>query len=120
MGEIAAQRLVVATDAEVLQEVLHRYISLQRFAEAVRMVNDLSILVPQIFPLTNLDASAAAALVPAYAPLGVKARDLVHAAIMFNHGLAEILTPDQHFDLIPGISRIDPLALYASGNPSPP
>ncbi len=36
-------------------------------------------------------------------------RDAVHAATALRHGLASILSPDQAFDGIVGLSRVDPL-----------
>lgn len=31
---------------------------------------------------------------------------------MQSHGLTHIISPDTHFDLVAGITRLDPLALY--------
>lgn len=38
-------------------------------------------------------------------------RDAVHAASAIASGLDEILSPDQDFDAIPGLTRLDPRAL---------
>ncbi len=41
-----------------------------------------------------------------YGPRGVSARDVVHAAVMLNNGLTHILSTDEHFDVIEGITRV--------------
>jgi predicted nucleic acid-binding protein len=45
-----------------------------------------------------------------YAPQVVKARDVLHTAVMHNHQLTHIISTDQHFDQIDGITRLDPKA----------
>ena len=45
MTEIANGRMQVVIDAEVIQEILHRYGALGRFGDAVRMATDLMTLV---------------------------------------------------------------------------
>ncbi len=39
------------------------------------------------------------------------ARDVVHAAVMQNHGLTHIISADEHFDRIVGIRRLDVSAI---------
>ena len=41
------------------------------------------------------------------------ARDVIHVAVMQNNGLTEIISTDAHFDLIEGITRLDPKTLFA-------
>jgi predicted nucleic acid-binding protein len=120
MTRIANGQMVVAIDTEVIQEILHRYGSLRRYADAVSMASDLMILVPQIYPVTAADMQLAVTLFHHYAPQGVKSRDIVHAAVMQNNGLTSIISTDIHFDLIAGITRLDPLTLYQQAWPSTP
>ena len=40
------------------------------------------------------------------------ARYVIHAAVMQRHGLTRIISTDQHFDHIEGLTRLDPLTLY--------
>lgn len=47
-------------------------------------------------------------LFSSYAKKGVTARDLIHVAVMKSNNLEEIISVDEHFDLIEGINRIDP------------
>lgn len=38
----------------------------------------------------------------------LSSRDLVHLAVMLNHGVEAILTMDRHFDSVSQVRRIDP------------
>jgi len=120
MAEIAAGRVEVVIDAEVIQEILHRYGALVRYADAVNMAQDLMTLVPQVLPVTAADMQTAVRLFQQYAPQGVRARDTIHAAIMQNHGLTHVISSDTHFDLISGLTRLDPIVLYQSASQAKP
>ncbi len=120
MTQIATGGMQVATDAEVIQEILHRYGALGRYADAVNMARDLITLVPQILAITAADMQTAVTLFQQYAPQGVRARDCIHAAVMRNHGLTHIISSDAHFDLIAGLTRLDPIVLYQTASPSTP
>jgi predicted nucleic acid-binding protein len=112
MTEIASGRMQVVIDAEVLQEILHRYGALGRYADAVNMARDLITLVPQILPVTLADMQIAMSVFQQFGPQGLRARDAIHAGVMQNHGLTHIISSDAHFDLVPGFTRLDPITLY--------
>ena len=96
------QRLV--TDAEVLQEILHRYLSINR-AEAIQPAFDILLSVAdEVLPIDLAVAERAKQIVLAYR--GLSARDAVHAAVMQQHGIGEILSFDKAFDNLPAIRRI--------------
>lgn len=120
MGQIAHGILLVAIDVEIIQEILYRYGALGRHADAVTMATDLLALVPNVYPVTPADVQTAVALYQQYAPHGVRSRDVIHAAVMLNNSISEIISADSHFDLIVGIRRTDPIALFQSacGQPS--
>jgi predicted nucleic acid-binding protein len=120
MTEIAGGRLQVVIDAEVIQEVLHRYGALGRYADAVQMARDLMTLVPHILPITAADMQTAVTVFQQYASRGMRARDAIHAAIMQNHGLTHIISSDGHFDLVAGLTRLDPVALHLAATPPGP
>jgi predicted nucleic acid-binding protein len=111
LTEIAAGRLEVVIDAKIVQEILYRYGALQQWEVGVQMARNLLDLVPTVLPITASDMYTAVALFAKHAPQGVKARDVVHAAVMHNHQLAHIISTDKHFDQIDGITRLDPLDL---------
>lgn len=120
MTQIASGRLQVVIDAEVIQEILHRYGALGRYADAVNMARDLMTIVPQILPVTAADMQTAVTIFQQYAPQGMRARDAIHAAIMQNHGLTHIISSDAHFDLVVGLTRLDPLVLCKTATQSGP
>jgi predicted nucleic acid-binding protein len=112
MSEALNGRLLVAIDVEIIQEVLYRYGSLGRYADAITMATDLLTLVPDVYPVTSNEIQAGLTLYRQYASQGVRSRDVIHAAVMMSNGLTEIISADRHFDLIAGIQRLDPVALY--------
>lgn len=95
------QRLV--TDAEVLQEILHRYVAIDR-REAIQPAFDaLTGVVDEIFAVDAVVVERAKAIVLGRRRLS--ARDAVHVAVMEQHGIKEIMTFDAGFDAYPGIAR---------------
>ena len=96
------QRLV--TDAEVLQEILHRYVAIDR-RDAIQPAFDaLLTVVDEVLPVNSMAVERAKQIVLEYRRLS--ARDAVHLAIMEQHGIARILSFDSGVDSFPGITRI--------------
>lgn len=98
------------TDAEVLQELLHRYLSLRLWPqgrEAFRRFSEL--MQERIEAVQAKDIQAAAALADAHQELS--ARDLLHVAVMRRLGLRRIISADTGFDRLPEIERLDPAQL---------
>ncbi len=96
------QRLV--TDAEVLQEILHRYVAIDR-RDAMGPAFELLLdIVDEVFPIERTDVLRAAEIAQNRAFLS--ARDSVHVAVMERHGIRLILTFDADFDRWPGLKRI--------------
>jgi len=96
------ERLV--TDAEVLQEILHRYVAIDR-RDAIQPAFDaLMAVVDEILPVEKRTVERAKQIVLAYRRLS--ARDAVHLAIMEEHGIDRILSFDAGFDSFPGIRRL--------------
>ena len=115
LTEIANDRLSVAIDTEIVQEVLYRYGVLRAHELAVEMATNLLDLIPTVLPVRMEDIQRAVRLFEQYAPQGVKGRDVLHAAVMQSNGLAKIISTDSHFDQIEGISRLDPQSLFEAG-----
>ena len=116
MTQVAERRLNVVIDTEIIQEILYRYGGLKLWEAATTLATSLLDLVPVVYPVSLGDARLAVRLFQRYAPQGVQARDLVHVAVMRNHGLTRIISTDQHFDQIAGIVRVDPKALWTQGS----
>ncbi len=98
----AGQRLV--TDAEVLQEILHRYAAIGK-REAIGPAFQLLLeIVDDVLAIEKADVLRAGEIVQNRALLS--ARDSVHIAVMERHGVRSILSFDADFDRWPGLKRI--------------
>ena len=96
------QRLV--TDAEVLQEILHRYVAIDRRDMIQPAFDALLGVVDEVLPVDAAAADRARQIVLEYRRLS--ARDAVHLAIMEQHDCTQILSFDTGFDSFPGITRL--------------
>lgn len=112
LTEIANGRLETVIDTEIIQEILYRYGAIQQWQVGVKLAQNLMGLIPGILPVTAADMKTAVLLFARHAAQGVKARDVVHAAVMQTHQLTHIISTDTHFDQIEGITRLDPNRLY--------
>jgi predicted nucleic acid-binding protein len=96
------QRLV--TDAAVLQEILHRYVAIDRRDAIQPCFEVLLEVVDEVLPVDLEIAEGARDIVIGHPEL--TARDAIHLAIMREHGMERILSFDRHFDGLPGVSRL--------------
>jgi predicted nucleic acid-binding protein len=94
----------LASDAEVLQELLHRYVAIGR-REAIGPAWDALVGVVDVVHSIEFEDVSRARRLAETAP-GLSARDAVHLAIMQRHGITRILTFDTSFDGVVGIERI--------------
>lgn len=95
------------TDAEVFQELLHRYLALSRQEQGCEVIRALAeIMRGRIEPVFARDVLLAAKLADGNA--NNSARDLLHAATMQRLGVRRIISADSDFDRISGIERLDP------------
>lgn len=103
LEQCIADRIRLVTDAEVFQEILHRYVAIDR-RDAIQPAFDaLTGVVDEIFAVDAAIVERAKAIVLGRRRLS--ARDAVHVAVMEQHGIKEILTFDAGFDAYPGITR---------------
>ncbi|MEO5705286.1 MAG: type II toxin-antitoxin system VapC family toxin [Candidatus Limnocylindrales bacterium] len=96
----ARERLV--TDAEAFQEILHRYVAINRRDAIDAAWSTLHRIVDQVHPIELEDVDRARRLVQS---TSLQARDALHVAIMQRHDIGEVLTFDSAFDGVPGIRR---------------
>jgi len=96
------ERLV--TDAEVLQEILHRYAGIGRRDAIGPAFESLLAVVDEVFPIELADVERARDVLLASPQLS--ARDAIHAAVMERYAVATILTFDGGFDGLPGVTRL--------------
>ena len=108
-SQILAARLIaegqhLVTDAEVLQEILHRFTSIDRRNTIERAFQALLDIVDDVFPVEKADVLGAAEIAQHRASFS--ARDAIHIAVMEHHGVHSILSFDADFDRWPGLKRI--------------
>ncbi len=102
-GLIAARQRLV-TDAEVLQEILHRYTAIKK-REAIGPALQVTLdIVDEVIAIEKADVLRAGEIAQNRALMS--ARDAVHIAIMERHGIRSILSFDSDFDRWPGLQRI--------------
>lgn len=106
---LAAERpAAFVTDAEVLQELLHRYLALRLWSRGKEVFHRFADLMRErAEPVHAADVEEAARLADEYPELG--ARDLLHAAIMLRLGVRRLVSADAGFDRLPGLERLDPM-----------
>ncbi len=96
------QRLV--TNAEVLQEICHRYAAINRRDAIQRAFDAILGVVDETLPIERQDVESAKDLLSGYVQLS--ARDAVHLAVMRRHRINRIMSFDRGFDAYPDIERL--------------
>ncbi|HEX8815692.1 MAG TPA: type II toxin-antitoxin system VapC family toxin [Terriglobales bacterium] len=104
LERFASERYRMVTDAEVFQEILHRYVAINRHESIQPAFDVLREIVDEVLPIDQATVERAKQIVLGYHRLS--ARDAVHLAVMQKHGIEEILTFDSGFDSFPGITRL--------------
>ena len=109
LERVARGEVEAAVDAEVLQEILHRYRALGRWQDGRRVYDLTRQIVPVVLPITAEVLDLARALLDRHSKL--MARDALHAAVCENAGLETICSYDRDFDRIPGLRRLEPASV---------
>lgn len=104
LEELVSGKERLVTDAEVLQEILHRYVSIARPDAIQPAFNALLGVVDEVFPVDQGAVERAKQIVLGHN--GLSARDAVHLASMQIHNVKRILSFDRGFDGLPGIARL--------------
>lgn len=100
-GVAAGHTLV--TDAEVYQEILHRYRAIRRDEAIDPCTTLLDGLTGHVFPIDRATIRLAISVLSHHPPLS--ARDALHIAVMRQHGIGHILSFDSGFDDVDGVER---------------
>jgi predicted nucleic acid-binding protein len=104
LEQLVSQRQRLVTDAEVLQEILHRYVAIDR-RDAIQPAFDALLgVVDQVLAVDLATVERAKQIVLGHRRLS--ARDAVHLAAMEQHRIGQILSFDSGFDGFPGVSRL--------------
>ena len=108
-AQLLLERLVAAgrrlvTDAEILQEILHRYTAIGRRNAITPALQTILEIVDDVFAIEKADVLRAAEI--AQHPAALSARDAVHIAVMERRKIRSILSFDADFDRWPGLERL--------------
>lgn len=116
MDTVASRPEMFLTDAEVLQEIVHRYLSAMRWRFGRDVLSRfMRAMEGRIEPVYAEDILEAARLADDYP--GVSSRDLVHTATAWRIGVSRIVSTDAHFDVLPGVERLAPERVGEWGEP---
>ena len=92
------------TSAEVYQEILHRFVTIDRRAVIKDAFSLLDDLATSVFPIQRSDVDAAREI--AVQQPSLSARDCLHLAIMRANGIKRVLTFDEGFSVDTGVTRL--------------
>jgi predicted nucleic acid-binding protein len=96
------ERLV--TSAEVLQEILHRYVAIDR-RQAIQPAFDAILgVVDEVVSITRADVERAKDIILGAPRLS--ARDALHVAVMEREKISSVMSFDTGFDAVPGVRRL--------------
>ena len=90
------------TSAEVYQEILHRYVAIDRRAAVADAFNLLDDLMVSVFAITRADVGLAGEIAARNPSLS--ARNCLHLAVMQANGIDRVLTFDKGFANHPGVA----------------
>jgi hypothetical protein len=99
-----SERERLVTDAEVLQEILHRYVAIDRRDAIQPAFDGVLEIVDEVLPVGLDEVQEAKRIV--LGRYGVSARDAIHVAVMRANEIDRIVSFDSGFDRIPGIERL--------------
>ena len=106
LERIARGDVEAALDAEVLQEVLHRYRAIRRWKDGRRVYDLVRRSVVTVLPITAEVTDLARAIMDDFPKL--MARDALHAAVCQIAGAEAICSYDADLDAITGLRRLEP------------
>jgi uncharacterized protein len=104
LERLLSERQRLVTDAEVLQEIVHRYASLGRYDAIQPTFDSLLRVADEVFSIESSTMELTKRIVLGYRRFS--SRDAVHLAVMQQHRIDRIFSFDSGFDGFPGIKRI--------------
>lgn len=108
LERVARGDVEATVDAEVLQEILHRYRAIGRWDDGRRVYDLARKVFPRVIPVTIVILDRARRMLDSDAHL--MARDALHAAVVLTERMDAICSFDRDFDAIRGIAREEPRA----------
>lgn len=106
LERVARGEVEATIDAEVLQEILHRYRAIGRWEDGRRVYDLARQLFRNVVPVTAEVLDRARRILDT--DRRIMARDALHAAVVMSEGLEAVCSWDRDFDRIKGIVRREP------------
>ena len=106
LDQVVAGTVEAVTNAEVLQEALHRFWRMGALRNGLVLCDHIVQIVDTILPIEKADLLLTRKLLEAHRH--IEPRDAVHAAVMLNHGITHLYSYDRHFDLLTDLTRLEP------------
>ena len=106
LERVAGGEIEATVDAEVLQEILHRYRAIGRWEDGRRVFDYTRLLFPSVVSVTGAILDRARKLLDT--DQRIMARDALHAAVVMAGGFEAICSYDRDFDRIKGLVRREP------------
>ncbi|HET9520368.1 MAG TPA: type II toxin-antitoxin system VapC family toxin [Candidatus Limnocylindrales bacterium] len=103
---IGRRSISAVTSIEVVQEILHRYLSIGRAAGGIALAEETMDLFAPVLPITHALMRRVPQIARRYPALS--ARDLIHVATCIHEGITEIISTDRGFDAVQEVRRIPP------------
>jgi predicted nucleic acid-binding protein len=105
LEKVHSGELEGCTSTEVLQEILYRFVALERRKMAFEVYDLFAQICPKVLPVNIADTDRARIILEESNEVSV--RDAIHAAVMINNGIEQIASFDKGFDGIEGVERIE-------------
>ncbi len=106
LSQVARGEVEAAVDAEVLQEILHRYRAIRRWGEGRQIYDSTRQLFTVCYPITADVIDVARSFLDTYQ--GISARDALHAGVVEVNRLDALCSFDRGFDRISSMTRVEP------------
>ena len=106
LDRVARGEVDAALDAEILQEILHRYRAIHRWKDGRQLYDLARALFPAVLPVTAEVLDEARSMLDEVPE--ASARDAVHAAACRVYGAEAICSWDRDFDRFEGLKRLEP------------
>ncbi|MGH2446568.1 MAG: type II toxin-antitoxin system VapC family toxin [Candidatus Limnocylindria bacterium] len=106
LRRVADGRLRGTTSAEVIQEIVHRFVHARRPEQAAQIASHALAIFSPVIPVGTEVVERLPGLIGRYPSLA--ARDLVHVATCLQERIETIVSPDRGFDAVVELVRLDP------------
>jgi len=106
LERVARGEVEATVDAEVLQEILHRYRAIGRWEDGRRVYDLTRQLFPNVVPVSAEILDRARRVLDT--DRRIMARDALHAAVVMAERLEAVCSYDRDFERIKGIVRREP------------